>query len=74
VLSNIGSAQGELDEEASRLGRIPAFHVVPPIFHPQALWQATLWTAVHIPVRLPGARVSNRNLVLQNSGFECCFP
>jgi hypothetical protein len=36
MLSNTGNTQGDPDEEALRLGRIPAFHVAAPIFHPQA--------------------------------------
>jgi hypothetical protein len=73
VLSNTGNTQGGLDEYAYRFGKILAFHVVTPIFHPQALWQATLWIAVHILVSLPGARITNKDLVLQNSGYEYCF-
>jgi hypothetical protein len=73
VLSNIGSAQSELDEEALKLGRIPAFHVAAPIFHPQALWQATLWIAGHIPVRHPGAKEGNKDLILQKSRCNYCF-
>jgi hypothetical protein len=69
-LSNTSSIQDDLDEEVSSFVRTSAFHVVAPIFQPQALLQTTLWIAAHIPVRLPGARVGNKDFVLQNSGCD----